>query len=161
MLSQELGSVAGIPLLCCFPPLPSPLFYSHAGLAFLSLSFMCHIRPRGDRTKVGYSCFPGRGLESWGMDRQGRTSDQSLKWRNALDWCTVHLRIPWIFLAFWKCKQHVSFICPQTFCCQLDELIHWLYNIADVTDHWTPPKSSLTGLKSSLQLYRVKLMRRG
>ncbi|KAM7078868.1 centrosomal protein of 68 kDa [Molossus nigricans] len=44
--------------------------------------------------------------------------------------------------------------CVKTFCCQLDELIHWLYNIADVTDHLTPPKSSLTGLKSSLQLYR-------
>ncbi|XP_036291421.1 centrosomal protein of 68 kDa isoform X2 [Pipistrellus kuhlii] len=44
--------------------------------------------------------------------------------------------------------------CVKTFCCQLDELIHWLYDIADVTDHWTPPKSSLTGLKSSLQLYR-------
>ncbi|XP_036982214.2 centrosomal protein of 68 kDa isoform X3 [Artibeus jamaicensis] len=41
-----------------------------------------------------------------------------------------------------------------TFCCQLEELIHWLYNVADVTDHLTPPKSSLTGLKSSLQLYR-------
>ncbi|XP_036190226.1 centrosomal protein of 68 kDa isoform X2 [Myotis myotis] len=44
--------------------------------------------------------------------------------------------------------------CVKTFCCQLDELIHWLYNIADVTDHLTPPKSSLTSLKSSLQLYR-------
>ncbi|XP_016079682.1 PREDICTED: centrosomal protein of 68 kDa isoform X2 [Miniopterus natalensis] len=44
--------------------------------------------------------------------------------------------------------------CVKTFCCQLDELIHWLYNIADVTNHLTPPKSSLTSLKSSLQLYR-------
>ncbi|XP_036982211.2 centrosomal protein of 68 kDa isoform X2 [Artibeus jamaicensis] len=44
--------------------------------------------------------------------------------------------------------------CVKTFCCQLEELIHWLYNVADVTDHLTPPKSSLTGLKSSLQLYR-------
>lgn len=41
--------------------------------------------------------------------------------------------------------------CVQTFCCQLEELIHWLYN---VTDLGTPPLSSLTGLKSSLQLYR-------
>ncbi|XP_054442856.1 centrosomal protein of 68 kDa [Pteronotus mesoamericanus] len=44
--------------------------------------------------------------------------------------------------------------CVKTFCCQLEELIHWLYNVADVTDHWTPPRSSLAGLKSSLQLYR-------
>ncbi|XP_049713322.1 centrosomal protein of 68 kDa isoform X1 [Elephas maximus indicus] len=44
--------------------------------------------------------------------------------------------------------------CVKTFCCQLEDLIHWLYNVADVTNHLIPPKSSLTGLKSSLQLYR-------
>nr|XP_031323008.1 centrosomal protein of 68 kDa isoform X3 [Camelus dromedarius]XP_031323010.1 centrosomal protein of 68 kDa isoform X3 [Camelus dromedarius] len=44
--------------------------------------------------------------------------------------------------------------CVKTFCCQLEELIRWLYNVADVTDHLTPPKSSLISLKSSLQLYR-------
>ncbi|KAM5227868.1 centrosomal protein of 68 kDa [Ctenodactylus gundi] len=44
--------------------------------------------------------------------------------------------------------------CVQTFCCQLEELIRWLYNVTDVTDLGTPPRSSLTGLKSSLQLYR-------
>ncbi|KAM6180335.1 centrosomal protein of 68 kDa [Erethizon dorsatum] len=44
--------------------------------------------------------------------------------------------------------------CVQTFCCQLEELIHWLYNVTDVTDLGTPPQSSLIGLKSSLQLYR-------
>uniref|UniRef100_A0A8D1KLJ2 Centrosomal protein of 68 kDa n=1 Tax=Sus scrofa TaxID=9823 RepID=A0A8D1KLJ2_PIG len=44
--------------------------------------------------------------------------------------------------------------CVKTFCCQLEELIRWLYNVADITDHLTPPRSSLTGLKSSLQLYR-------
>ncbi|EPY79643.1 hypothetical protein CB1_000905004 [Camelus ferus] len=48
---------------------------------------------------------------------------------------------------------------PQTFCCQLEELIRWLYNVADVTDHLTPPKSSLISLKSSLQLYRDVLGR--
>ncbi|KAM8784961.1 centrosomal protein of 68 kDa isoform 1-T2 [Rhynchonycteris naso] len=44
--------------------------------------------------------------------------------------------------------------CVKTFCCQLEELIRWLYNVADVTDHLTPARSSLTGLKASLQLYR-------
>ncbi|XP_012494654.1 PREDICTED: centrosomal protein of 68 kDa [Propithecus coquereli] len=44
--------------------------------------------------------------------------------------------------------------CVKTFCCQLEELIHWLYNVADVTDRGTPPRSNLIGLKSSLQLYR-------
>ncbi|XP_007938326.1 centrosomal protein of 68 kDa [Orycteropus afer afer] len=44
--------------------------------------------------------------------------------------------------------------CVKTFCCQLEELIHWLYKVADMTDHLIPRKSSLSGLKSSLQLYR-------
>uniref|UniRef100_A0A8C3WXW4 Centrosomal protein of 68 kDa n=1 Tax=Catagonus wagneri TaxID=51154 RepID=A0A8C3WXW4_9CETA len=44
--------------------------------------------------------------------------------------------------------------CVKTFCCQLEELIRWLYNVADLTDHLTSPRTSLTGLKSSLQLYR-------
>ncbi|KAM6221559.1 centrosomal protein of 68 kDa [Rhynchocyon petersi] len=44
--------------------------------------------------------------------------------------------------------------CVKTFCCQLEELIHWLYNVADTTDHLIPRGSSLAGLKSSLQLYR-------
>ncbi|XP_057627287.1 centrosomal protein of 68 kDa isoform X4 [Chionomys nivalis] len=41
-----------------------------------------------------------------------------------------------------------------TFCCQLEELICWLYNVTDVADLSAPPSSTLTGLKSSLQLYR-------
>ncbi|ELV10934.1 centrosomal protein of 68 kDa isoform X1 [Tupaia chinensis] len=44
--------------------------------------------------------------------------------------------------------------CVQTFCCQLEELIHWLCTLADVTDQGTPLRPNLTGLKSSLQLYR-------
>ncbi|XP_049996817.1 centrosomal protein of 68 kDa isoform X1 [Alexandromys fortis] len=44
--------------------------------------------------------------------------------------------------------------CVQTFCYQLEELICWLYNVTDVADLSAPPSSTLTGLKSSLQLYR-------
>lgn len=44
--------------------------------------------------------------------------------------------------------------CVQTFCCRLEELICWLYNVTDVADLSAPPRTSLTGLKSSLQLYR-------
>ncbi|XP_076990517.1 centrosomal protein of 68 kDa [Tamandua tetradactyla] len=44
--------------------------------------------------------------------------------------------------------------CVKTFCCQLEELIRWLYSVADATNNLIPPKSSLTGLKSSLKLYR-------
>ncbi|KAM4866609.1 centrosomal protein of 68 kDa isoform 1-T2 [Thomomys bottae] len=44
--------------------------------------------------------------------------------------------------------------CVQVFCCQLEELIRWLYNVPDVADLETPPRSSLSDLKSALQLYR-------
>ncbi|XP_052055596.1 centrosomal protein of 68 kDa isoform X2 [Apodemus sylvaticus] len=44
--------------------------------------------------------------------------------------------------------------CVQSFCCQLEELICWLYNVPDVADLSASPRASLTGLKSSLQLYR-------
>ncbi|XP_004710313.1 centrosomal protein of 68 kDa [Echinops telfairi] len=44
--------------------------------------------------------------------------------------------------------------CVKTFCCQLEELTHWLYNVAGLTDLSTPCQPSLTGLRSSLQLYR-------
>ncbi|XP_036056701.1 centrosomal protein of 68 kDa [Onychomys torridus] len=44
--------------------------------------------------------------------------------------------------------------CVQTFCCQLEELICWLYNVTEVAELTTPPRATLTGLKASLQLYR-------
>ncbi|VTJ68717.1 Hypothetical predicted protein [Marmota monax] len=44
--------------------------------------------------------------------------------------------------------------CVQAFCCQLEELIRWLYDVSDVINLGSPSRSSLTGLKSSLQLYR-------
>ncbi|XP_075391738.1 centrosomal protein of 68 kDa [Tenrec ecaudatus] len=44
--------------------------------------------------------------------------------------------------------------CVKTFCCQLEELTHWLYNVAGLTDLSVPCQPSLTGLRSSLQLYR-------
>ncbi|XP_051831354.1 centrosomal protein of 68 kDa isoform X2 [Antechinus flavipes] len=44
--------------------------------------------------------------------------------------------------------------CVKTFCCHLEELICWLYKVAEVTDNLIPSKSNLASLKSSLQLYR-------
>ncbi|XP_052590710.1 centrosomal protein of 68 kDa isoform X1 [Peromyscus californicus insignis] len=44
--------------------------------------------------------------------------------------------------------------CVQTFCCQLEELICWLYSVTEVADLNPPPRATLTGLKASLQLYR-------
>lgn len=36
------------------------------------------------------------------------------------------------------------------FCCQLEELIRWLYNVADITDSWVPASPDTESVKASL-----------
>ncbi|EMP32920.1 Centrosomal protein of 68 kDa, partial [Chelonia mydas] len=43
--------------------------------------------------------------------------------------------------------------CIKIFCCQLEELIHWLYKVADVTDNWIPPEPDVESVKTSLHRY--------
>ncbi|NXT52295.1 CEP68 protein, partial [Pluvianellus socialis] len=40
--------------------------------------------------------------------------------------------------------------CVKMFCCQLEELIRWLYHVADITDSWVPPSPDAESLKASL-----------
>ncbi|NXJ82450.1 CEP68 protein, partial [Trogon melanurus] len=40
--------------------------------------------------------------------------------------------------------------CIKMFCCQLEELIGWLYNVADVTDSWVPASGDADSMKASL-----------
>ncbi|XP_026701628.1 centrosomal protein of 68 kDa isoform X2 [Athene cunicularia] len=40
--------------------------------------------------------------------------------------------------------------CIKMFCCQLEELICWLYNVADITDSWVPPSTDTESMKASL-----------
>ncbi|NXC17964.1 CEP68 protein, partial [Corythaeola cristata] len=40
--------------------------------------------------------------------------------------------------------------CVKMFCCQLEELIRWLYNVADITDGWVPASPDAEGVKASL-----------
>ncbi|XP_074720435.1 centrosomal protein of 68 kDa [Strix uralensis] len=40
--------------------------------------------------------------------------------------------------------------CIKMFCCQLEELIRWLYNVADITDSWVPPSPDTESVKASL-----------
>ncbi|XP_032849379.2 centrosomal protein of 68 kDa [Tyto alba] len=40
--------------------------------------------------------------------------------------------------------------CVKMFCCQLDELIRWLYSVADVADSWVPPSPDAGSVKASL-----------
>ncbi|XP_019404714.1 PREDICTED: centrosomal protein of 68 kDa [Crocodylus porosus] len=43
--------------------------------------------------------------------------------------------------------------CIKIFCCQLEELIHWLYTVAEVTDNWIPPQPNAESVKTSLHRY--------
>ncbi|XP_033917105.1 centrosomal protein of 68 kDa [Melopsittacus undulatus] len=40
--------------------------------------------------------------------------------------------------------------CVKMFCCQLEELIRWLYNVVDITDSWVPPLPDAKSSKASL-----------
>lgn len=41
------------------------------------------------------------------------------------------------------------------FCCQLEELICWLYNVADITDSWVPASLDAESVKALLHRYFV------
>ncbi|KAM7119710.1 centrosomal protein of 68 kDa isoform 2-T2 [Ciconia maguari] len=43
--------------------------------------------------------------------------------------------------------------CVKMFCCQLEELIRWLYHVADVTDSWVPASPDAKSVKASLHRY--------
>ncbi|NXD87175.1 CEP68 protein, partial [Halcyon senegalensis] len=38
----------------------------------------------------------------------------------------------------------------KLFCCQLEELIHWLYNVVDITSSWVPALTDAESVKASL-----------
>ncbi|NWV41526.1 CEP68 protein, partial [Grantiella picta] len=53
-----------------------------------------------------------------------------------------------------KSQQTESLVqCVKMFCCQLEELICWLYNVADVTGSWVPPSLEAESLSASLHRY--------
>lgn len=43
------------------------------------------------------------------------------------------------------------------FCCQLEELICWLYDVAELTDSWVPPTPDAASVKAALRRYLVGL----
>ncbi|KAK4823458.1 hypothetical protein QYF61_002294 [Mycteria americana] len=45
--------------------------------------------------------------------------------------------------------------CVKMFCCQLEELIRWLYHVADITDSWVPASPDAKSVKASLHRYLV------
>ncbi|OWK57589.1 Centrosomal protein [Lonchura striata] len=47
------------------------------------------------------------------------------------------------------------FLCfvEQMFCCQLEELIRWLYTVVDVTGSWVPPSPDAESVLASLRRY--------
>ncbi|NXO16907.1 CEP68 protein, partial [Oriolus oriolus] len=53
-----------------------------------------------------------------------------------------------------KSQQSESLIqCVKMFCCQLEELIRWLYNVVDVTGSWVPPSPDAESVSASLHRY--------
>ncbi|XP_037987822.1 centrosomal protein of 68 kDa isoform X3 [Motacilla alba alba] len=53
-----------------------------------------------------------------------------------------------------KSQQSESLIqCVKMFCCQLEELIHWLYSVVDVTGSWVPPSPDAESVLASLHRY--------
>ncbi|NXC10622.1 CEP68 protein, partial [Orthonyx spaldingii] len=53
-----------------------------------------------------------------------------------------------------KSQQSESLVqCVQMFCCQLEELIRWLYGVADATSSWVPPSPDTESLSASLRRY--------
>ncbi|NXO41251.1 CEP68 protein, partial [Locustella ochotensis] len=53
-----------------------------------------------------------------------------------------------------KSQQSESLMqCVKMFCCQLEELIRWLYSVVDVTGSWAPPSPDAGSVSSSLHRY--------
>ncbi|XP_032537426.1 centrosomal protein of 68 kDa isoform X3 [Chiroxiphia lanceolata] len=53
-----------------------------------------------------------------------------------------------------KSQQSESLVqCVKVFCCQLEELIRWLYDVADVTGSWVPPSPDAGSVTASLHRY--------
>ncbi|KAJ7396043.1 hypothetical protein BTVI_149166 [Pitangus sulphuratus] len=53
-----------------------------------------------------------------------------------------------------KSQQSESLVqCVKMFCCQLEELIRWLYDVADVTGSWVPPSPDAGSVTASLHRY--------
>ncbi|NWH35142.1 CEP68 protein, partial [Chloropsis hardwickii] len=53
-----------------------------------------------------------------------------------------------------KSQQSESLIqCVKMFCCQLEELIRWLYTMVDLTGSWVPPSPDAESVSASLHRY--------
>ncbi|NXV00222.1 CEP68 protein, partial [Cettia cetti] len=53
-----------------------------------------------------------------------------------------------------KSQQSESLVqCVKMFCCQLEELIRWLYSVAGVTGSWLPPSPDAQSVSASLRRY--------
>ncbi|XP_054677225.1 centrosomal protein of 68 kDa isoform X1 [Grus americana] len=72
--------------------------------------------------------------------------------RDALD--GTYLNEPQVKGNLKKSQQSESLAqCIKMFCCQLEELIRWLYNVADITDSWVPAMPAAESVKASLHRY--------
>ncbi|NXP39757.1 CEP68 protein, partial [Leiothrix lutea] len=117
----------------------------------------------------------GIGLESFSASPEGVSSSQKPSWENMESDGWIHrdpprgLHLPAALRDTLdglcldepqlkghpkKSQQSESLIqCVKMFCCQLEELIHWLYTVVDVTGSWAPPSPDIQSLSASLHRY--------
>ncbi|NXR09986.1 CEP68 protein, partial [Semnornis frantzii] len=72
--------------------------------------------------------------------------------RDTLD--VTYLNEPWVKGHPKRSHQGESLAqCIKMFCCQLEELIRWLYNVVDTAGSWHPASSGTKGMKALLHHY--------
>ncbi|NXG49327.1 CEP68 protein, partial [Psilopogon haemacephalus] len=66
----------------------------------------------------------------------------------------MYLNEPWLKEHPKKSHEGESLAqCIKMFCCQLEELIRWLYNVVDTAGSWHPTSSGTEGMKALLHRY--------
>lgn len=151
-ISPGLGGGGGQPLPSVWVPAASSTSLCRHFMVTLN---SCHTVSAGGVQEFNFCLFP---VDPWfpklrdvcvlGLER----SREQLLSKTPLAHLFVSLRC--------LCCRNSSvtpFLCfvEQMFCCQLEELICWLYTVVDVTSSWVPPSPDARSVSASLRRYLV------